>query len=399
MIRMESAANPAKHPPVAVEEPQAKCDYISLNEDKLQEAKRLSELAAIVESSDDVILSKDLNGIITSWNAAATRVFGYTPEEIIGKSILTLIPDHLHSDEKTIIESIRAGRRVQHFETVRRTKSGDLIDVSLTVSPVRDANGDIVGASKILRDISERRRMEQSLIQAEKIAATGRMAATIAHEINNPLEAITNLLYLLRPMIADIEGIKYLAAAEEELARVSSIAKQTLGYYRESSSAKLISLSDIVNDAITIYGPRCRVAEINVHSCLESERQITIRRGEIMQVISNIVANAIYAMPSGGALSISTSDIENPPGVSLKISDTGNGIKEQDLPRIFEAFFTTRATIGTGIGLFIAKQFIEAHGGEITIASQTEGANHGTEVSIFLPLHTKYEDERPPAED
>ena len=169
-------------------------------------AKRLGQLAAIVASSEDVIVSKDLNGIITSWNNSATRVFGYTAEEMIGTSILRLIPEHLHSDEKTIIESIRAGRPIEHFETVRRTKDGRLMDVSLTVSPIKDANGSIIGASKILRDVSGRKRLEQSLLQAEKIAATGRMAATIAHEVNNPLEAVMNLLYLLRGKITDEEG-------------------------------------------------------------------------------------------------------------------------------------------------------------------------------------------------
>src|SRR3984885_15413794 len=165
-------------------------------------AKRLGELAAIVASSEDVILSKDLNGIITSWNDAATTVFGYSAEEMIGASILKLIPEDLHSDEKTIIENIRAGRRVEHFETVRLTKSVKRIDVSLTVSPVKDASGQVIGASKILRDVSNRKRLEQSVLQAEKIAATGRMAATIAHEVKNPLEAIMNLLFLLRPKIA-----------------------------------------------------------------------------------------------------------------------------------------------------------------------------------------------------
>ena len=162
-----------------------------------------------------MIVSKDLNGIITSWNAAATRVFGYSAEEMIGSSILKLIPEDLHSDEKIIMENIRAGRRVEHFETVRRTKSGQLIDVSLTISPIRDWHGRVIGASKILRDVSARKRLEQALLQAEKIAATGRMAATIAHEINNPLEAVMNLMYLLRPMIADPTGISYFQSARD----------------------------------------------------------------------------------------------------------------------------------------------------------------------------------------
>ncbi len=349
--------------------------------------KHLGELAAIVESSDDVILSKDLNGIITSWNEAATRVFGYSAEEMVGASILKIIPENFHSDEKTIIESIRAGRRVEHFETVRLTKGGQLIEVSLTVSPVRDEHGQVIGASKILRDISGRKRLEKSLLQAEKIAATGRMAATIAHEINNPLEAVVNLLYLLRPMISDAKGIAYLDSVESELARISHIAKQTLGYYRENASSSSTSLSELVQHAITIYEPRCKAARIEVRKSLDSSRKILLRRGEIMQVISNLISNSIYAMPAGGILSLSVKDTESPSaGVVLTIQDEGSGIAAADLPRVFDAFFTTRSTVGTGIGLFVAKQFVEGHGGKIEIEGNTDAENHGTIVRVFLPI-------------
>jgi PAS domain S-box-containing protein len=337
-------------------------------------------------------LSKDLNGIVKSWNAAATRVFGYSAEEMIGASILKLIPEHLHSDERTIIENVRAGRRIEHFDTIRLTKDGRLIDVSLTISPIRNADGRIIGASKILRDISSRKRMEQSLLQAEKIAATGRMAATIAHEINNPLEAVVNLLFLLRPMIADPEGISYLASAESELARVSHIAKQTLGYYREHASASRTSLCDIAEHAIAIYEPRCIAAGITLTKSLESSRKVMIRRGEMMQVISNLIMNSIYGMPAGGTLSISVSDTEVPSkGVVLIVADDGVGIAPEILPRVFDAFFTTRDSVGTGIGLFIAKQFVEGHGGKIDIESNCEAERHGTTVRVFLPIHTAYE--------
>lgn len=359
--------------------------------DLRESAERLSELAAIVASSDDVILSKNLDGIITSWNDAATRVLGYTAGEMIGTSILKLIPEHLHSDEKTIIENIRAGRRVEHFETVRLTKSGQLLDVSITVSPVKDALGRVIGASKILRDISTRKRMERSLLQAEKIAATGRMAATIAHEINNPLEAVMNLLFLLRPKVSDEDGLNYLATAESELGRVSHIAKQTLGYYREHAAASVASLAEIAEHAITIYEPRCTAAGIAVEKSLLSSRKVVLRRGEMMQVISNLIVNAIYAMPGGGTLSISVSDTTNPAdGVALNVADNGAGIAQDVLPKVFDAFFTTRATVGTGIGLFIAKNFIEGHGGQISIESHTQPETHGTTVRIFLPLHTAY---------
>jgi PAS domain S-box-containing protein len=362
------------------------------SEDKLRtSAKRLGELAAIVDSSEDVIISKDLNGIVTSWNAAAERMFGYSAEEMIGSSILRLIPEHLHSDERTIIENIRAGRRVEHFETVRLTKAGQLLDVSLTISPVRDGQGQIIGASKILRNIAERKRIEQSLLQAEKIAATGRMAATIAHEINNPLEAVMNLLYLLRPKISDSDGLNYLDSAEAELGRVSHIAKQTLGYYREHASATSASLADIALHAITIYEPRCTAINIEIKQSLASQRKAMMRRGEMMQIVSNLIANSIYAMPAGGVLSISVEDaVSSQPGVVLTIQDDGVGIAPDDLPRVFEAFFTTRSTVGTGIGLFIAKQFVEGHGGQIKIESSNDRQGHGTTVRVLLPLVTSY---------
>jgi PAS domain S-box-containing protein len=356
------------------------------------ESKRLGELAAIVESSDDAIISKDLDGIITSWNAAATRILGYTADEIIGRSVLTIIPEHLHSDEPLIISTIRSGKRLEHFETQRRMKSGDLLDVSLTVSPVKDEDGQIIGASKILRDISGRKRLEHSLIQAEKIAATGRMAATIAHEINNPLEAVLNLLYLLRPLVDGSEGRNYLNTAEVELNRVSHIAKQTLGYYREHSAASRLSLSELVEHAATVYSPRCGAHNITIESRLGSRAKIMGRRGELMQVISNLIANSIYAMPDGGTLRISVDAVVEPTaGLVLSVEDTGIGIPPENLNRAFDAFFTTRMTIGTGIGLFVAKQFVEGHGGSIALESSVDPEAHGTKVSIFLPSHTNYE--------
>ena len=354
-----------------------------------ESAKRLSEIAAIVESSDDAILSKDLTGQIMSWNPAASRILGYSHEEIVGSSILRIIPEELHHEEKSILAKIRAGERIDHYETVRLTKSGERLDVSLSISPIRDASGTIVGASKILRDISAKKRTEASLLQAEKIAAAGRMAATIAHEVNNPLEAVTNLLYLAKSNAEDPEEVRtFLSTAECEVARVSHIAKQTLGFYRETDSPSVASLSEIATHAIQVYAPKCRDAGIRIQEDLNSTRQVVLRKGEIMQVISNLIANAIYAMPSGGILRVSVQDSDslNDSGVVLSVADNGVGIPPDQLPRIFDAFFTTRSTIGTGIGLFVAKQFVEGHRGRIYVESSTEPASHGTKMSIFLPL-------------
>lgn len=351
---------------------------------------RLGELAAIVSSSNDAIISKDLNGIVTSWNQAATRILGYSADEIIGQSILRLIPEHLHSDETVILRKIRSGERIDHFETVRRTKNGDLIDVSLTISPLRNQQGDIVGASKILRDISAGKRAERSLLQSEKIAAAGRMAATIAHEINNPLEAVVNLLYLLRDSVHDAQGTNYLKTAEAELARVSHIARQTLGFYREHGSARSTSLAQLVRHTVDVYEPRCLASGISLDYSVHTDKQLIVRRGEIMQVVSNLVANSIYAMPNGGTLGITVQDVAD--GVIVSIRDTGSGIASENLARVFDAFFTTRTSIGTGIGLFVSKQFVEGHGGNITIESSQEKDRHGTLVTVFLPNVTTYEE-------
>ncbi len=349
-------------------------------------------LAAIVESADDAILSKDLDGIITSWNRAAERTFGYSEQEMLGASILVLVPEEFHREEKAILEKIRRGDPIEHYETVRLTKDGRRINVSLSISPLRDASGKVVGSSKVLRDITQRKRMEQSLIQAEKLTASGRMAASIAHEINNPMEAVLNLIYLARSNSSDHEVNAYLNMAESELVRLSHIAKQTLGFYREQNSATLVSLTELVDDVLKIYNSKLNEAGVQVETRFASDRPIVVRKGEMMQVLSNLVTNAVYAMPSGGRLrvAIEAGWSDGCEALVLSIEDNGWGIPRENLQRIFEPFFTTRGTIGTGIGLWVAKQFIEGHSGKIEVESSTEGVSHGTKIRICLPFENSY---------
>ncbi|MGA8728169.1 MAG: PAS domain S-box protein [Terracidiphilus sp.] len=392
-ISRDAAGKPKSVLGISMDVTQSREAEHALRRTERETAKRINEIAAIVQSSDDAILSKDLSGCIKSWNPAASRIFGYTPEEIVGKSILLLIPEELHSEEKVILEKIRAGESIDHFETVRITKSGERINVSLSISPVRDEKGTIIGASKTLRDITGKRRLEASLLQAEKIAAAGRMAATIAHEVNNPLEAITNLIFLAKMHANEPDSVKtFLEQAESELIRVSHIARQTLGFYRENASASSASPSELAERTVKIYEPKCKEAGIAIERNLGSTRRVTLRTGEILQVISNIVANAIHAMPSGGTLSISTEDVDAPGrhGVAIIVKDNGVGITDQQLPKIFDAFFSTRVGVGTGIGLFVARQFVIGHGGKIDVESSVEPASHGTRMSIFLPLENPY---------
>jgi signal transduction histidine kinase len=304
-----------------------------------------------------------------------------------------LIPEDLQSEEQIIIEKIQSGERIDHYETIRLTKRGERLDVSVTISPLKDAAGTIIGASKVLRNIAERKQMEKSLLQAEKIAATGRMAATIAHEINNPLESVLNLIYLARTNASDADQVaSYLDTAEQELLRVSHIAKQTLGYYREHSAAVQVTLADLVADTLQIYQSKLAAAGIKVHTRFNASTEIVLRKGEMMQVISNLVTNAIYAMPLGGILTASIEEVteSDRQGLLLSIEDTGEGIPAESLKKIFEPFFTTRSSIGTGIGLWLATEFINGHNGRIDVQSSVDAASHGTRMSIFLPFDNPY---------
>ena len=345
-------------------------------------------LAAIVESADDAIISKDLNGIIRSWNAGARRLFGYEDDEIIGQSILRLIPEDLKYEEDEILLKLKAGEKIDHYETIRRHKSGDRLDVSVTISPIRNAAGEVIGASKIARSIAERKKLERQLIQSEQLAATGRMAATIAHEINNPLASVMNLIFLARQDGVSREEVRdYLATAERELDRVSHIARQTLGYYRDAGAPKDIHLHGSMENVLSVYRQRLLDHRITVDSKFNDLRKINVRSGEIIQIFSNLVSNAIDAMPHGGTLSISIAQTMKLEGdrVQIVIGDTGCGISRENLERVFEPFFTTKGNLGTGIGLWVSKQLVERHGGQISISSSTEPTDSGTTVTISLP--------------
>ncbi len=346
-------------------------------------------LAAIIDSSEDAIISMDLNGIITSWNRAANRMYGYTAEEIVGQSILRLVPEELRSEEDEILRKLKAGERLEPFETTRLSKSGQRIEVSLTISPIKDSGGRVIGSSKIARDVSARKQMERSLVQSEKLAAAGRMAATVAHEINNPLEAVLNLMFLARASCApESETHGYLEIAEAELERVSHIARQTLGFYRDTGRPTEIVVDELLKNVLAVYRSKLNFRNIALRCQFEAFRPLKASRGELLQVFSNIIANSIDALEPGGSLHIETREMADAgtAGIQILIQDEGSGIEAEHLARIFEPFFTTKERHGTGIGLWVAKQLVEKHKGRITITSSAEAGHSGTEVLIFLPF-------------
>jgi PAS domain S-box-containing protein len=346
-------------------------------------------LAAIIDSADDAIVSKDLSGIITSWNEGANTMFGYSADEMLGQPIRRLIPDELQYEEDEILRRIRAGESTDHYETRRRTKNGDTFEVSVTVSPIRDELGRIIGASNISRDISDRKQVERLLIRSEKFAAAGRMAATIAHEINNPLESLVNLIFLARQSSAPDSGVyNYLLTAENELDRLSHIARQTLGFYRDTGSPTEVYFHQLIETVLSVYSSKLSAGGVTIDKQFHDHRKVLVRKGEFLQIFSNIITNAADAMRKGGMLSVSTREIVNSLGEGIQtiVRDTGVGIRQEHLAHIFEPFFTTKGDLGTGIGLWVTKQMVEGRGGEISFASSVELGNSGTVVTVFVPF-------------
>jgi signal transduction histidine kinase len=290
-----------------------------------------------------------------------------------------------------ILSKLRSGEQVQHHETTRIRKDGTRIEISVSVSPVHDLAGNLIGASTIARDITARKVAEETLRKTEKLAATGRLAASIAHEINNPLEAVTNLLYLLRknPSL-DEKGRKHLSFAEQELERVAHISKQTLGFYRQVSSPSRIDVAKTLESALSVYTHKLEGQSIKVETRCESGTEIQALAGEIRQVFSNLIANSIDAMPRGGTLTLKVSKSHdwgngNRRGVRVVFADTGSGIAPEQRSKLFEPFFTTKRDVGTGLGLWVSKNIVQNHEGSIQLRSSVRPGKSGTVFSVFLP--------------
>jgi PAS domain S-box-containing protein len=325
-----------------------------------------------------------------SWNPGAERMFGYSANEMIGRPITTIIPPELEEDEQRILETIRRGKPVEYFETVRLTKSGERIDVSLTVSPIKDDTGRVVGAAKTARDITQQKKIEQALRTTERLAAVGRMAATVAHEINNPLEAVTNLVYLAKGSAALNEVQEYLNAIEEELNRISLITKQTLGFYRETIAPSAVRVGEMLNPLIAVLGRRARNKGIEIRPEIRQDPEIYAVAGEIRQLIANLLNNSIDAVEPGGLIRIRIGanglNGQNPTGIRITIADSGQGISPSARSKLFEPFFTTKKDVGTGLGLWVCTNIVQRHHGSIRVKSSMSPGRSWTAFSVFLPM-------------
>ncbi len=355
-------------------------------------------LAAIVQSSDDAIVSKDLNGIVTSWNAAAERIFGYTAAEMIGQPILKLIPPDRQSEEPEILARIRRGERVDHFETIRRRKDGRKINVSVTISPIRGADGRIVGASKVARDITEQKRMEKELRRyAEELAAQhrqkDRFMAMLAHELRNPLTPMRTALEILRHRGGDATQVERVREVlDRQVRNLTRLVEDLLDISRLTQGKVHPRLERV--DLARLIRFNCRGHEAHAEAsglalhCMVPELPLWVMADptRLDQVLDNLLENAIKFTASGGRITVAAGTEGD--SVLMTVRDTGIGIDPQLLPRLFDAFTQDEQSLarsrgGLGLGLSIVRGLIELHGG--SVSAHSDGRDQGAEFRVRLP--------------
>jgi PAS domain S-box-containing protein len=363
-----------------------------ITERKLAEEKQ-AQLSAIVESSNDAIYGKTLEGIVTAWNKAAERMFGYTAEEMVGKLASILLPPDKFQEESHILSRIKRGEKVPLHDSVRVAKDRRVLHVGMSISPIHDARGAVIGAATIARDRTQIRMAERALLNAEKLAVAGRMAATVAHEINGPLEAVANILFLLEHAELSHAAREFVRAAQEEVKRIGQITKLTLGFHREDENREAVEVraSDLIDGILALYGHRIESLGGTIEKRYDSAGTVIANSGELRQVLSNLIVNASEALAKkGDKLLIHVYDSPDwkaagRRGVRIVIADNGSGIPRDIRQEIFEPFFTTKGKKGTGLGLWVSHTLVEKHGGRLRVRS-IRGV--GTAFSIFLPSNS-----------
>jgi PAS domain S-box-containing protein len=355
------------------------------------ELSSLQLFASIVELCDDAVISATIAGVIMSWNKSAERIFGYTAGEIIGQPLTRLLRFDAGTDLERNLARIRRGERIGCYETIRYCKDGKQIPVCITCSPVCDASKQVIGLSEIVRKISNKRRAERPKRTNERLMVMGRLASRIAHEINNPLTSVTNLLFLLQKEFLTTNAAEYVTVAQREVARIARISAQSLGIYRFSGPPALCSMATILDEAVEMCHDR--IATMNIAVLREYRSTVPMigcHREELRQVMLNIVGNALDAMPQGGRLRLRIRERKDltmrRSGVLITVADTGTGMSSTTRSRLFEPFFTTKEATGTGLGLWACAHVLAKYGGRIQVKSTEAPARSGSVFTLFLPI-------------
>jgi two-component system sensor kinase FixL len=342
-------------------------------------------LAAIIESSDDAIISKDLGGVITSWNKAAERLFGYTAAEIIGQPITVIFPPDRVEEEATLLDQIRHGQRVNHYETVRRRKDGQNVSVSITISPIKDAGGTIVGASKILRDLTDRnardhriQQLQAELAHVQRLTELGQVVSTLVHEVNQPLTAISNYITagIRLATTGNQEGVKTaLERIGDQTSRTREIVERIRGFVKKTDFQLCIeNLSQVIEEAVGLARSSARNQNFSVRVQIDPTGSLVeIDKIQIQQVLFNLLRNGIEAMQDQPRRELMvSSERTNGKMVEISVTDTGPGISDEVRKKLFQPFVTTKAN-GMGVGLSVCRNIVESHGGRLSAEDNPGG--------------------------
>jgi PAS domain S-box-containing protein len=365
-------------------------------------AEAQARLAAIVESSDDAIVGKDLNGVVTSWNKGAERIFGWTAAEIVGRPITTIIPTDRLQEEPQILARMRRGERVDHFETVRQTKDGRLINVSVTISPIRDTDDRIIGISKVARDITLQKNFEQQLKAAKDQAESAREAAeaasrskdhflsVLSHELRTPLTPVLGAISLLEqdptipaPVREQVQMIRRNVETEarlvDDLLDVTRIARGKVRLH-----AEILDAHAVVRDVVAMFQPEIDDKGLSVTVSLRAKQHhVWADPGRFQQILLNLLSNAVKFTPADGSIAVQTAN-ENGT-IKIEVADTGIGIEPDMMPRLFDPFEQGERTVtrqfgGLGLGLSIVKALVELH--KASISATSEGKGLGTTFTL-----------------
>ena len=354
-----------------------------------ERTEELSERADLLDLASDAIIVRDMSGNVRFWNSGAENLYGWRREEMIGQNLHQVLGTKFSIPRNRLEASLyETGRWEGNLQQV--TRSGESITVACRKALKIGKSGKPEAILEISRDITASLRAEEALRTAEKLAAMGRVAGIIAHEINNPLEAIHNIFHLIRHhQSLDDEAKDYARMAEQELGRVAHIVKQTLSFYRESQQPVPVSIAEVLENVLELQSRNLHMQNVVVEKRYLSDATVQGFPGELRQVFMNLISNAIQAMPSRGRLRVTIRERPEQPGqekkISVAISDTGSGIKPDHAKHLFEPFFTTKAAKGTGLGLWISKGIIQKYDGSIRFRSLQSPRLRVTSFRVTLP--------------